>query len=156
MLDAVAQRVQTARLAFEVFRAPDAKTIALVNFDGRVQNLAGWRVTIVKRGGINKWFERRARLALGLRGAIEFRLVKRKAAHHGKNPARERIHRCDCAGDFRNLAEAILARFRVQRLDVNDIARDKNALQGFACPSDALRRNLNSLTHRIDSAGAIL
>ena len=63
MLDAVAQGVRAARLAFEIFRPPDAKARTLIDLDRRVEDDGGRRIAVVERRRIDEGLERGARLA---------------------------------------------------------------------------------------------
>ena len=89
------------------------------------------RVAIVHRRRIDQRLERRSRLSIGLRGAIELALVEREAADHRKHAAGQRIHRDHGAGHFGQLPQAILAFDRVavlaeQRIGVDHVARRQN------------------------------
>ena len=104
MFDTKTQGMGAARLAFEIFRPPDSKAPALVDFDWRIEHDRAWRVAIVQRRRIDDGLKRRTWLALRLGSAVEFRLVEREAADHGEDPASIGIHRDNAAGDLRNLA----------------------------------------------------
>ena len=138
MFDAIAQRVRTARLAFEIFRTPDAKARPLVDFDRRVEHDRGRRIAIVERGRVDERLERGARLAQRLRRAVELGLVEGEAADHGEDAARIGVHRDDRAADLRNLAQAILAGPAVDRVDIDHVARrQRRSRAGAAGPVKA-------------------
>ena len=80
------------------------------------------RVAVVERGRVDERLEGRARLAQGLRRAVELALVEGEAADHGVDAAGIRVHRDDGAGDLGHLAQAELARLAVERLDIDDVA----------------------------------
>ena len=94
---------------------------------------------MLERGQIDKGLDRRARLPLGLRRAVELADLKAEAAAHRQHPPGMRVHRDDCAGNLGDLAKIVeRARPRrrlrrrlrdagfgalLQRLDENEIAR---------------------------------
>jgi len=97
-------------------------------------------------------FERGARLAQRLGGAVELALVVGEAAGHRQYPPGLRIHGDDGAGDFRYLAQAELAVLVGERLHINDVARReylRDLARGLAPhraagrprPLDAFERN---------------
>ena len=87
MLDAVAQRVRAAGLAVVVLRLPDVWPGPWSISIGASMTIEDGRVAIVERRRVDERLERRARLAHGLRRAVELGLVEGKAADHGEHAA---------------------------------------------------------------------
>ena len=106
MLDAVAQRVRSAGLAFEVLRASRRRARALVDLDRLVEHDRRRRVAVVERRRVDERLEGRARLAHRLRRAVELRLVEREAADHGEDAAGIGVHRDDGAARLRGSGAA--------------------------------------------------
>ena len=115
MLDAEAQGLRAVELVRIVFRPPHAGARPLIDLDRRIHHDGRGRVAVVERRRVDERLERRARLAQRLRRAIELALVEREAADHREHAAGERVHRDDRAGDFRDLAQAVLAGVLVDR-----------------------------------------
>ena len=79
------------RLAVIVLRRPDL--VADLDGDRPVHDHRGRRIAVVERRRVDDRLERRARLAIGLRGAVELRLRIGEAADHGEHAAGMRVHR---------------------------------------------------------------
>ena len=138
MFDAIAQRVRTARLAFEILGTPDAKARPLIDFNRRVEHNRRRRITIVERRRIDEGLERGTRLAQRLRRPVEHGLVEGKSADHGEDAARIGIHGDDRAADLGDLAQAIFARPAVDCIDIDYVARrQRGPPAGAAGPAHA-------------------
>jgi hypothetical protein len=107
------------RIPAVVLGAPDAS--ARYHLDRCVDDDAGRRIAVVEGGRVDKWLERRAGLALGLRRPVELALVEAEAADQGSTrPVCGSIdhHR---AADLRHLLQAH-SRLQTRRpVDIDNI-----------------------------------
>ena len=99
------------------------------------------RVAVVEGGRVDERLERRAGLAHRLGGAVELALVEGEAADHGVDAARIGIHRHDGAGDLGHLAQTVLARLALERLDIDHVAGRQRPLDRPARPFGAVGRD---------------
>ncbi len=105
--DAEAKRTGAVEFALVVLRLPLAEAIALIDHDGRIEDQARRRKSVIERCGIDERLERGARLALRLDGPIKLAGVVIVAADQRQNAAGMRIHRDQGAVDLRHLLEIV-------------------------------------------------
>ena len=116
------QAIKPARV---VFRLPQPLIIALFHHERRIQYQTGGRETAVEGGGVNKWFEGRPRLAIGLSCPVELAGAKAETAYHGKHATGMRVERNNRAVNLRHLLKPVQAR-RVCRCHPHNIANRKH------------------------------
>ena len=104
LLDAEPQRRGPERGgAVVVLGLPDLLAGALVDLDRRVEHDAGRLVAVVERRRVDQRLEGRARLALGLQGAVELAGGEGEAADHRVHAAGVRVHGDEPAADLGDL-----------------------------------------------------
>ncbi len=104
----VLERLMQRHRAIEVHLVIIGPPFALraeIDHEGRVEEALARRDAALHRGEIDEGLEARARLAVGLGGAVELADRVRKAAREGEHAAGARIERDQGSLDLRDLAE---------------------------------------------------
>ena len=127
LLQPPAQRMFTAAATAEVAEALLSKLRALPYAEGLVGHLCRRRHAVVERRGVDEGLDRRAGLAIGLRGAVEAAQAAVEPALHGEDAASLRGFRQEAARHLGHDPQPVTGTRRLRSNDVADLERARGA-----------------------------